>query len=69
VARDALEAISPEDEEQAARELVRSRLPRLAGLPDEVRFRRLAGLLGRKGFNPGLASRVVRDALTTRRTT
>ena len=34
-----------------------------AGLPTDVRVRRLAGLLARKGYPAGLAFRVVKEAL------
>ena len=37
---------------------------RRVGCPYETRVRRLAGMLARKGYNAGLAHRVVRDAIT-----
>ena len=60
----ALEDIGLEEEAAAATALVARRLPASRGLPVEVRMRRLAGMLGRKGYPGGLAMRVVRDALT-----
>ena len=33
------------------------------GLPTEARVRRLAGMLARKGYPPGTAFRVVKEAL------
>lgn len=60
----ALEDIGLEEEAAAAAALVARRLPATRGLPVEVRMRRLAGMLGRKGYAGGLAMRVVRDALS-----
>jgi len=60
----ALEDIGLEEEAAAAAALVARRLPATRGLPVEVRMRRLAGMLGRKGYPGGLAMRVVRDALS-----
>jgi regulatory protein len=59
----ALDELSPEQELATARELVERRLPGTAGLPPLARMRRLTGLLARKGYAPGLAYRVVREAL------
>ncbi|PJJ56201.1 regulatory protein [Mumia flava] len=64
VVRDAVEAIEPEDEEDAARTLVRKKLRSLTRVADEqTKVRRLVGMLGRKGYGPGLAYRVVREEL------
>jgi regulatory protein len=63
VVREAVEAVSLDEEEAAARALVARRLPSLARLPVEARTRRLVGMLGRKGVSQGLAFRVVREAL------
>lgn len=46
---------------QAARALVAKRLPSLQRLPHQVRYRRLAGQLARRGFTPGVISAVLRD--------
>ncbi|MCL2781170.1 MAG: recombination regulator RecX [Actinomycetia bacterium] len=59
--RDALAAIGPDAEEAAARRLVRHRLPGMAGLSEDVRARRLLGLLARRGYPAELANRVVRE--------
>lgn len=59
----ALEQITSHDEESAARELVRQRLPRIANLDRTVQVRRLAGLLGRKGYSGGTAMRAIREEL------
>ncbi len=67
VAQDDIEAalsqLDPEQEAATARELVERRLPGTAGLPVPARMRRLTGVLARKGYAPGLAYRVVREAL------
>jgi regulatory protein len=59
----ALSDLSPDMELATARELVARRLPATAGMPVPARMRRLAGVLARKGYSPGLAYRVVREAL------
>lgn len=63
VATEALDQVRPEDEMAAARELVARRLPASRGLDRQVRTRRLAGMLARKGYPAGIALRVVSDAL------
>lgn len=59
----ALERLDPAAEEAAARALVERRLGSTRGLEHDVRVRRLTGMLARKGHAPGVAMRVVRDAL------
>jgi regulatory protein len=59
----AVAQLSPETELATARALVQRRLASTAGQPAAVRIRRLAGMLARKGYPPGLAYRVVREAL------
>ncbi len=59
----ALSELDPEQELATARELVARRLSSTASMPVPARMRRLAGLLARKGYPPGLAYRVVREAL------
>ena len=48
------------DEEEQARRLVDKRLRTLHGLDSTVQTRRLAGMLARKGYPPGIAWSVVR---------
>lgn len=60
-AREALAEVDPDDEREAARALVRRKLRSMAALDDQVRIRRLVGMLGRKGYSPGLAFAVVRE--------
>jgi len=57
------EQLSPDAEIAAARRLVERRIPGTRGLPADQRTRRLAGMLARKGYPPGLAYRVIREAL------
>ena len=57
------EQLSPDAEIAAARRLVERRIPATRGLPADQRTRRLAGMLARKGYPPGLAYRVIREAL------
>jgi regulatory protein len=59
----ALSELDPEQEMATARELVARRLAGTAGMPVPARMRRLTGVLARKGYGPGLAYRVVREAL------
>ena len=60
---DALGSLSAEDELATARALVARRVAATRQWPPEVRLRRLAGLLARKGYPAGTAFRVVREAL------
>ena len=63
IAKEAVSVVTPEDEEQVARSLVERKLRSMASLPPEAKLRRLVGMLARKGFEPGVALRVVRDVL------
>lgn len=62
-AREVLDELDPEAEEQAARELVRRKLRSLSRLDDQTATRRLVGMLARKGYGSGMAFAVVRDEL------
>ncbi len=59
----AVSDLDPEQEYATARALVERRLPGTRGLARPARFRRLMGVLARKGYPEGLAYRVVREAL------
>ena len=59
----ALESVDYGDELAAARELVRRRHPAVAGLPYPVRYRRLAGVLSRRGFGSGIVTQVLGEVL------
>ncbi|HTU76945.1 MAG TPA: regulatory protein RecX [Trebonia sp.] len=61
--RAAIDELGPDAEVETARLLVAKRLAATRGLPPQARTRRLAGLLARKGYPPGLAFRVIREAL------
>jgi regulatory protein len=63
VAREALDEIDPDDEDSAARALVRKKLRIMRGLDHDKATRRLVGMLARKGYPPGMAFAVVRDEL------
>lgn len=65
VAREALDEIDPDDEEAAARALVRKKLRSLSGVDSDKATRRLVGMLARKGYAPGLAFAVVKDELAS----
>jgi regulatory protein len=57
------EQLDPEAELSAARALVGRKLASTRGLAADVRTRRLAGMLARKGYPAGLVFRVIREAL------
>jgi regulatory protein len=59
----ALEEVDPETEATTARDLVDRRLRSVGSAPPEVVLRRLVGMLARKGYQSGLAYRVVKEAL------
>ncbi|MEA2481120.1 MAG: regulatory protein [Thermoleophilaceae bacterium] len=59
----ALGQVDGESEAAAARSLVDRKLASTRGLPTPARLRRLAAMLGRKGYPQGLALRVIRDAI------
>ena len=62
----ALADLDPETEEATARAMVERKLRSDRGGPPEARLRRLVGMLARKGYPPGLAMKVVREALAQR---
>ena len=66
VLRDAVDVVTPEDEEATARQLVERKVRSMSRVQPEAQLRRLTGMLARKGFAPGLALRVVRDVLAER---
>ena len=63
----AVDTVTDEDEQAAARALVQRKLATMSGLPKDTQTRRLVGMLARKGFSQGLALRVIRDLLADRR--
>lgn len=62
VATEALGELDEETEAGTARGLVERKLRTARGEPDAV-FRRLVGMLARKGYPPGVAIRAVKDVL------
>jgi len=63
VIAEAVSAVPRDDVESTARTLVRRRAKAMIGLPTEVKVRRLAGMLARKGYPGDIAIRAVRDVL------
>jgi regulatory protein len=63
LARDALDELDSEQEEETARALVRRKLPSMRSLDRQVAMRRLLGMLARKGYPGGLAHQVVKQEL------
>ena len=61
--RAAVDEVTDDDQESAARRLVRRKLRSLGGVDQATATRRLAGMLARKGYPPGLCFRVVKDEL------
>ncbi len=65
IADEAVETLAGEHEEEMARALVSRRLAATRRLDPVARTRRLAGMLARKGYPPGLSYRIVREALAS----
>jgi regulatory protein len=63
--REAVAGLGPDAEVAAARELVARKLAATKGQPAQARVRRLTSMLARKGYPPGLAFRVIREAMVT----
>jgi regulatory protein len=61
--RDAVGTLDPEQEVATARRLVEQRMAGTRGQPPETRVRRLAGMLARKGYPPGLVFRLIKEAM------
>ncbi|MDX6360940.1 MAG: regulatory protein, partial [Nocardioidaceae bacterium] len=59
-ARTELDELDPDQEAQAAHDLVRKKARSMHNLDRAVATRRLVGMLARKGYPPGLAYRIVR---------
>jgi len=60
---EALGSIDTESERALAEAVAGKTMRRLAGLDPQVQARRLAGVLGRKGYPPSVVYAVVRDAV------
>ncbi|MQA94197.1 MAG: RecX family transcriptional regulator [Streptosporangiales bacterium] len=60
---EAVQALDPTQEEATARALIRKRLRATRNVDPQVRFRRIAGTLARKGYPGGLVFRIIREEL------
>ncbi|MFD7309762.1 regulatory protein RecX [Promicromonospora sp. NPDC059942] len=60
---EALDQLDPDDERAAGARLAGKLVTRTRGLDRQVRVRRAVGSLARKGYGPGLAFELVKDAL------
>jgi regulatory protein len=61
--REAVDTLDPEQEVATARRLVQQKMAGTRGQPPEVRARRAAGTLARKGYPAGLVFRLIKEAL------
>jgi regulatory protein len=59
----AIADVDDDDELEAARTMTEKKAAGMAGLAPDVRYRRLAGALARRGFGPAIAARVLADVL------
>jgi len=60
---EAVAVVTDDDERARAAELVARKLPSMRSLERDKQVNRLVGMLARKGYGPGVAYAVVRDAL------
>ncbi len=60
---EAVSTISADDEYDRARRLVEDRARSVCGMPRRAAYRRLAGMLARKGYGPDVSARAVCEAL------
>ncbi|GAA3549387.1 hypothetical protein GCM10022197_00240 [Microlunatus spumicola] len=60
---DALADVEGDDEHRAALDLARRRAGAMSALPREVAYRRLGGMLARRGFSSSITSRVLSEVL------
>lgn len=63
VAREALDEITANDQQEAARALVRRKLKSVRSVDRATATRRLVGMLARKGYGSGLAFAIVKEEL------
>ena len=59
----ALDGVDRSAELTSARDLVERKRAAMNGLSREVQYRRLAGILGRRGFDAGITTQVLADVL------
>lgn len=67
VIAESLDGLDPDDELAAARRLVDRKLASTRHVDPAARFRRLTGMLARKGYPGGLAIQVIREAVAAER--
>ena len=60
---EALTDVEGDDEHRAALDLARRRASRMAGLSRDVAYRRLGGVLARRGFSSSITTRVLAEVL------
>lgn len=60
----ALEGLAPDADDAAALAFATKRAAALRGVDRATRYRRLAGALARRGFGPGVVTRVLREVLS-----
>jgi regulatory protein len=65
VARTAMSQVSPAHEADRAQDLAAKKLAATRGLPRDVRWRRTAALLARKGYDSDTARRAITTALAS----
>ncbi|MDC4233054.1 recombination regulator RecX [Actinomyces sp. B33] len=63
---EALAQIDEDAERHRAADLAERRLRSMGGVDRETAFRRLSGMLARKGYSPAVASATIHDALDSR---
>jgi regulatory protein len=61
--REAVDTLDPNQEVATARRLVEQKMAGTRGQPPQVRVRRAAGMLARKGYPPGLVFRLIKEVL------
>jgi regulatory protein len=61
--REAVDTLDPEHEVATARRLVEQKMAATSGQPQQVRVRRAAGTLARKGYPPSLVFRLIKETL------
>jgi len=61
--REAVDALDPKQEVATARRLIEQKMAASSGQPPEVRARRTASMLARKGYPPGLVFRLIREVM------
>jgi regulatory protein len=61
IINEVLEPVDADDERNVARDLVRKKWRSVAGLEPKARRRRLAAILGRRGYSVGLSFEVIRE--------